>query len=434
MKLNLPAHSTISSVWNIFTKPSKNIRFERKRESQLLNQITFIFLQLVFVLFFVILILPPSAGILGSYTLTALFFAILLLTVVLFVSRMGYYYLATSILFSSAMSLIYWNASVSSSPHLEISYLILLPLIATIILDLRSTVILTIIATIVFWIFQSINSNTIPPEIFRDLSLLIVLTHVLVIVVAYWRNKIEQERRQLFLEQEKSVLIRELIGNMSHDFKTPLAIMNTSLYLLGKVTDPDKKQAQMDKAKRQVQRLEGYIQDMLTILRLEDNELNTQHMVYINTIIETVLAELSDEIQQKNHTVTLTLDDSQSGTLANTKDIYRMVENLVKNAIIYTPDAGQIIITTHTDKKYNNMTIQDNGIGLSEEEKTLIFERFYRADKARSLPDGTGLGLPIVKRVIELYGGDITLDSTLGEGTTFKVRLPVKNKPQLIQK
>ena len=104
-----------------------------------------------------------------------------------------------------------------------------------------------------------------------------------------------------------------------------------------------------------------------------------------------------------------------------------MAQNLINNAITYTLDDGEIQVTTY--ERANNLyfVIKDTGIGMTEEDSKLIFDRFYRVDKARSLATGgTGLGLSIVKRIIDINKGSISVDSKLNEGTTFTIILPLK--------
>ena len=419
----------LSKLWQSFTKPSEHIKIEHRRDSQLLNQIMLVFLQLVLALLTFIMILPNSAGMRGSFTIGALLIASTMLFIVFLTNRLGHYNLATWILFSGASCIVYWNASVSSAPHLEIMYIILIPLISILIVDLRSTVILTLVIAIVFCVFQYVYRANIEDEIFRDLSLIIALTNIIVIIVSYWRNRMESERRELYLEQEKSILIKELIANMSHDFKTPLTVINSSLYILEKTPNPLKREEYINRSKQQVLRLEGYIQDMLTILRLEDNNLQTHKYININQIIRKTLNGLSDLIEQKQLKIDCNSDERPVSLIANEDDIYRMMENLIKNAINYTPKAGRIIISNNVDTEYLHISIKDTGIGISQEDKKLIFERFFRADEARSTATGgTGLGLAIVKRVVDTYKGQITVDSEINKGTTFYVKLPVKSK------
>ena len=101
-----------------------------------------------------------------------------------------------------------------------------------------------------------------------------------------------------------------------------------------------------------------------------------------------------------------------------------MVYNLIDNAIKYTPEGGQVNISLRADSRAATLVVQDNGIGIPEEDVKHIFDRFYRVDKARSR--GTGLGLSIVRQMVQLHGGEIRVDSVAGQGSAFTVTLPIR--------
>jgi two-component system phosphate regulon sensor histidine kinase PhoR len=105
--------------------------------------------------------------------------------------------------------------------------------------------------------------------------------------------------------------------------------------------------------------------------------------------------------------------------------ITTVLKNLVVNAIHYTPEGGSVSISTGLDGKWVVISVIDTGIGIAMDQQTRVFERFYRVDKARSRDmGGTGLGLAIVKHLTQAFGGTVTLESQLGKGTKFHVRLP----------
>jgi signal transduction histidine kinase len=107
--------------------------------------------------------------------------------------------------------------------------------------------------------------------------------------------------------------------------------------------------------------------------------------------------------------------------------VQRMVANLIDNAIKYTPAGGQVEVTVSSDQRHSVLlSVKDNGIGISAKDLPHIFERFYRCDPSRSQA-GTGLGLSFARAVARAHGGDITVTSTLNQGSTFTVRLPQKS-------
>ena len=115
--------------------------------------------------------------------------------------------------------------------------------------------------------------------------------------------------------------------------------------------------------------------------------------------------------------------------LASESDLYRVMVNLVENAIKYTPETGSVAIRTRVDQMMVVTEVIDTGIGISPEDLLRIFDRFFRANEARSVDiPGTGLGLAIVKRIVEMHNGSIEVDSTPGKGSVFRVLLPLNTK------
>ena len=124
--------------------------------------------------------------------------------------------------------------------------------------------------------------------------------------------------------------------------------------------------------------------------------------------------------------VTIELSGDSFTVRAAYKHIYELVENIVSNAIKYNKDGGRVEITLHDVGETGCIYVRDNGIGIPKESLNRVFERFYRVDKGRSTKEGsTGLGLSIVKHIVNCYGGTVTLDSELGKGTLVCVRLPI---------
>jgi two-component system phosphate regulon sensor histidine kinase PhoR len=106
--------------------------------------------------------------------------------------------------------------------------------------------------------------------------------------------------------------------------------------------------------------------------------------------------------------------------------IRTILSNLVDNALKYTPPGGRVTLRWHADGQAAMLEVQDSGIGIAPKDQARIFERFYRADRARSRElGGTGLGLAIVKHLVQAFGGSVSLDSTPKQGSTFRIRLPL---------
>ena len=156
----------------------------------------------------------------------------------------------------------------------------------------------------------------------------------------------------------------------------------------------------------------------------------TMNCIYraIETICKVidVINELSSTAEARQISVRHDVDDNLSPMFLNWDNIHSMLTNLVENAVNYTPPDGQIFIQTRLSESTITLKVQDTGFGISEEDLPCIFERFYRVDKARSThTGGTGLGLAIVKRTVEMYEGQIAVESVVNQGTTFTITLPL---------
>ncbi|MBL8156764.1 MAG: PAS domain S-box protein [Anaerolineae bacterium] len=238
----------------------------------------------------------------------------------------------------------------------------------------------------------------------------------------------EKQRMELDLERERIALLREFIGNMSHDLKTPLTVINSSVYLLEKYTDPDRQQEKIEVIKEQVALLGRLIQDTLTLSRLDhSSQLSTETLesVEVNQLVSEAVHNLRPEADRKSQTLTVILEPGLPPLLTNHDELYRVVGNLLENAIFYTPDHGSITLSTRLADHKLVFTITDTGMGIAPADLDRIFGRFFRSDRSRSAKiPGTGLGLAIVKRVVDMHKGRIEVESTLGTGTTFRVYLP----------
>src|SRR5262249_29471237 len=148
------------------------------------------------------------------------------------------------------------------------------------------------------------------------------------------------------IANERADSLTNFLSTMSHDLKTPLTVMKTSLYLLERITDPARQKDKINSIKTQVQLLEKYIQDILTISRLDHMPALSSEPVNLNLLLSDVAERLSASAEQKNLTLTLDLPHDPALVSGNAKDLDRVLVNLMENAIIYTPIAGTIIVRT----------------------------------------------------------------------------------------
>lgn len=240
-------------------------------------------------------------------------------------------------------------------------------------------------------------------------------------------KELETKAMELKTEQQRILAMQAFINDFSHDFRTPLSIIRSETYLLRKTSDEQKREKYLSAIEQQSARLLTYLDDFLEMARLdvEDFAPNAE-MVDGNTIIQTIMHELSPIIHEKGLQLTHQLETQALPVQIDRVHFSRAVINLVQNAINYTPSGGSISIQTARVDEQMMLTITDTGIGISESDLPRVFERFYRADKARSAATGgSGLGLSIVRKIINAHQGSIHLESQVGMGTTVRVTLPL---------
>lgn len=218
-------------------------------------------------------------------------------------------------------------------------------------------------------------------------------------------------------------LHKDFVSNVSHEFKTPLASIQGYAELLAMPNLAEEKRLEYASViTRQTKRLAKLSTDMLRLSELENEHLLVKKATFsLDEQIRDALLLLQNEWEQKK----LILDiDLESARITGDKALlYQVWVNLIGNAIRYTDQNGKITIHLQTVGDKQQVTVQDTGIGMSPQQQARIFERFYRADESRNT-GGTGLGLPIVKRIVELHQGEINVDSSLERGTIITVRLP----------
>lgn len=241
------------------------------------------------------------------------------------------------------------------------------------------------------------------------------------------RKRLESQTMELAAEQQRIGVLRQFMRDLSHDFRTPLTVINTSVYLLQKITDPVQQRQQLDKLKTQSERLTQLFDELLTMTRL-DSDVDPINLepVDVNQLVHTLVDREKPAAQVKYQTMEFTPVPELPLIAADEPSLRRAITALLNNAIVYTPEHGTISLRTRQEADAVLIDVQDSGIGISKEALPHIFDRLYRADEARSTHSGgMGLGLSIAKKIVEAHGGSITVESSYGQGSTFRLRLPV---------
>lgn len=220
---------------------------------------------------------------------------------------------------------------------------------------------------------------------------------------------------------KNEVLKTDFIANVSHEIKTPLAIIQNYAVLIQdkKLTDLERgeyAQSLVDASKR----LGNLVSNILKLSKLENRTITTpKKMIRLDNLLGDNILQFEAALDNKN--IELDCDIDEFGAFAETAVLDILFSNLISNAIKYSHDGGKISVKMKRDGAKAVLSVEDNGIGMTEETGRHIFDKFYQADSSHS-KDGNGLGMALVKRVIDVIGGEITVESELGVGSKFTVR------------
>jgi two-component system phosphate regulon sensor histidine kinase PhoR len=221
---------------------------------------------------------------------------------------------------------------------------------------------------------------------------------------------------------------RDFVANVSHELRTPLSIFHGNLETLLEASDLDENETRhiYEVMKRHSDRLNLLVNDLLSLARLESKEANLQ-LAEINLLdfLEGVTRDWAKRLASKNLRLDVQIADNFPRLRADERRLEEVVHNLLDNAVKYSHPGGAIRIGATSSDHEITLSVSDDGVGIPALDLPRIFERFYRADRARSRElGGTGLGLSIVKHIAQLHGGRVEAESTLGQGTTIRVILP----------
>ncbi len=221
---------------------------------------------------------------------------------------------------------------------------------------------------------------------------------------------------------------RDFVANVSHELKTPLTSIKgfVETLLSGAIHDEGKNEHFLQRVDANVDRLSNLVTDLLSLARIESQEAEPLGVpVAWRPIVEGVLGRHEERLAKKAIRVTVDENAPTIEVQGDAEAMTQVAENLIDNAIKYSPGPGKIAIRIAAEGEHVVLCVRDDGVGIPREDQERVFERFYRVDKARSQAlGGTGLGLSIVKHLVVAMRGEVDLESEPGRGSAFSVRLP----------
>ena len=224
---------------------------------------------------------------------------------------------------------------------------------------------------------------------------------------------------------------RDFVANVSHELRTPLAALKAVVETLsdGAATDPRVAKEFLDRADSEVDRLVQLVEELLQLSRIESGDVPIEaRPTNIEALLDGVLQRLRPQVDRKRQDLRLAVSPELGEVSVDAGRIELAVLNLVQNAIKFTPDGGSVAVSAAREDDALTIEVADTGIGMTAQEQSRVFERFYKVDQSRA-SGGSGLGLALVKHAVEAHGGEVRVESRLGEGSRFSFSIPLATKP-----
>lgn len=225
-------------------------------------------------------------------------------------------------------------------------------------------------------------------------------------------------------------LRRDFVANVSHELKTPLSSVKAyaETLRLGALDDPQHNRVFVERIEEQADRLHQLIMDLLHLARVESGQQAFDiTRVPMRGMVESILKAHAATAASRQIELVCEPPERAIAVRADEEGLRTILNNLVDNAIKYTPVGGRVTVRWRATETFATLEVQDTGIGIARQHHARVFERFYRVDKARSRElGGTGLGLAIVKHLAQAFGGSVGIESQVRQGSTFRVTLPLE--------
>jgi two-component system sensor histidine kinase SenX3 len=225
---------------------------------------------------------------------------------------------------------------------------------------------------------------------------------------------------------------RDFVANVSHELKTPVGALSLlAEAVLSASDDPDAVRRFASRMQKEAHRLTNLVQDLIDLSRVQgDDPLAKAVPVDLGEVVAAARERVAEVAEARQIEIVAAGADGVS-VLGDLGQLTTAIGNLVENAVNYSPDRTKVVVSVRVEGELAEVSVTDQGVGIPDQDLNRIFERFYRVDPARSrITGGTGLGLAIVKHIAATHGGDVSVWSVEGAGSTFTLRLPVAVQAQ----
>ena len=235
--------------------------------------------------------------------------------------------------------------------------------------------------------------------------------------------------RGVLREAAAGRLQSDFVSAVSHEFRTPLTTLRqlTELLAHGRVQDEGRRRQYFDVLQKETSRLHQLVEDLLDFGRMDAGR-RQYHLepVDFSALVREGIEEYRRDSSSNGHRIELTSNPAPLVVDADRAALRRVIRNLLENAVKYSPDSPTVWVETEHEPRAAVLRVRDQGIGIPPEEQARIFDKFVRGEGAkRACIQGTGIGLAMVKEIVEVHRGDVRLSSDVGRGSTFMVRLPL---------
>jgi two-component system sensor histidine kinase SenX3 len=226
------------------------------------------------------------------------------------------------------------------------------------------------------------------------------------------------ERRRL------DAVRRDFVANVNHELRTPIGALGVLAEALEGESDPDVVNRLVTRMSIEVERARGLIEDVLDLSKIEAAGRTESRLVAVAEVVELAVQRVQALAERQGVTVKVG-DVAPATVLGDRAELTSALSNLLVNAVKYSEPASSVEVSTTASRGTVDVVVRDHGIGIPAKDLHRVFERFYRVDRARDRrTGGSGLGLAIVRHVAANHGGEVTVESVEGEGSTFTLRLP----------